>query len=57
VKEFDDAFRHRAVIRPDWDLSAAGLREAWDAGDVSHFHGWDRRSPEAVAAERKRVAR
>ena len=45
------------VIRPDWDLSAAGLREAWDAGDVSHFHGWDKRSPEEVAAERKRVAR
>ena len=20
-------------IRPDWDLSAPGLREAWDAGD------------------------
>jgi len=22
-----------------------GLREAWDAGDYSKFHGWDRRSP------------
>jgi hypothetical protein len=30
-------------IRPDWDLSAPGLREAWDAGDVSPFHGWDKR--------------
>jgi len=30
-------------IRPDWDLSAPGLREAWDAGDVSPFHGWNRR--------------
>jgi len=20
-------------IRPDWDLAAPGLREAWDAGD------------------------
>ena len=30
-------------IRPDWDLSAPGLREAWEAGDHSHFHGWDRR--------------
>jgi peroxiredoxin len=29
-------------IRPDWDLSAPGLREAWDAGDLSPFHGWDR---------------
>src|SRR6266478_4489914 len=33
-------------IRSDWDLSAPGLREAWDAGDISHFHGWDKRSPE-----------
>jgi peroxiredoxin len=31
-------------VRPDWDLSAPGLREAWDAGDLSHFHGWDRRA-------------
>jgi peroxiredoxin len=31
-------------IRPDWDLSAPGLREAWDAGEVSHFHGWERRA-------------
>ena len=31
-------------IRPDWDLSAPGLREAWDAGDRSQFHGWDQRS-------------
>jgi peroxiredoxin len=27
-------------IREDWDLSAPGLREAWDAGDFSRFHGW-----------------
>ena len=31
-------------IRPDWDLSKPGLREAWDAGDYSKFHGWDRRA-------------
>jgi peroxiredoxin len=24
-------------IRPDWDLSAPGLREAWEAGDRSKF--------------------
>jgi peroxiredoxin len=30
-------------LRPDWDLSAPGLREAWDAGDYSQFHGWNRR--------------
>ena len=29
-------------IRPDWDLSAPGLREAWDAGDFSPFHGWNK---------------
>ncbi|WP_211177956.1 hypothetical protein [Pseudonocardia acidicola] len=31
-------------IRPDWDLSTPGLREAWAAGDRSLFHGGDRRS-------------
>ena len=37
-------------IRPDgWDLSAPGLREAWDAGDFSPFHGWDRRGAESAA--------
>src|SRR4051812_8942009 len=30
--------------RPDWDLATPGLRAAWDAGDVSAFHGWARRS-------------
>ncbi|MCW2527636.1 MAG: alkyl hydroperoxide reductase, partial [Pseudonocardiales bacterium] len=28
---------------PDWDLSRPGLRIAWDAGDRSDFHGWDKR--------------
>jgi peroxiredoxin len=45
------------MIRPDWDLGAPGLREAWGAGDFSKFHGWDKRSPEEVAAERERLAR
>jgi len=35
-----------AEIRPDWDLSAPGLREAWASGDWSPFHDWDRRTPE-----------
>ncbi|MFD6294626.1 redoxin domain-containing protein [Streptomyces sp. NPDC060235] len=35
-------------MRPDWDLSTPGLREAWDSGDFSKFHGWDRRSPESM---------
>ncbi len=30
-----------AEIRPDWDLATPGLREAWDSGDRSSFHGWD----------------
>jgi peroxiredoxin len=34
-----------AEIWPDWDLSAPGLREAWDAGDWSPFHGWNKRTP------------
>jgi peroxiredoxin len=29
-------------IRPDWDLSTPGLREAWEADDLSAFHGWNR---------------
>jgi hypothetical protein len=33
--------------RPDWDLSTPGLREAWDAGDLSPFHGWDKQAAAA----------
>ena len=29
-------------IRPDWDLSTPGLVEAWNAGDYSRFHGYDK---------------
>jgi len=29
-------------IRPDWDLSAPGLRDAWAACDCSRFHGWNK---------------
>jgi peroxiredoxin len=28
--------------RPDWDLNAPGLREAWNRGDKSSFHGWNK---------------
>lgn len=31
------------ACRPDWDLAKPGLREAFEAGDYSSFHGWDRR--------------
>jgi peroxiredoxin len=41
-----------AEIRPDWDLSTPGLRDAWDAGDYSRFHGWDRWTPGRAAAAR-----
>jgi peroxiredoxin len=37
-------------IRPDWDLSKPGLREAWDAGDHSAFHGWNKRSGSQATA-------
>jgi hypothetical protein len=36
-------------IRPDWDLSTPGLREAWDAGGLSPFRGWNRRSGQKPA--------
>jgi hypothetical protein len=29
-------------VRPDWDLSTPGLREAWNSGDLSRFHGWNK---------------
>jgi peroxiredoxin len=34
-------------IRPDWDLSKPGLREAWKAGDQSAFHGWNKNAKPA----------
>jgi peroxiredoxin len=36
-------------VRPDWDLGAPGLRKAWEAGDLSHFHGWDKRGSTATS--------
>jgi peroxiredoxin len=38
--------------RPDWDLAAPGLREAWEADDLSSFHGWSKWSPERANAAR-----
>jgi peroxiredoxin len=41
-------------IRPDWDPNAAGLREAWNAGDRSAFHGWKKSArSETAGNERK----
>jgi peroxiredoxin len=33
-----------AEIRPDWDLATPGLREAWEAGELTAFHGWSTRA-------------
>src|SRR3974390_1185291 len=48
----------RAVTRelsPDWALRAPGLREAWNAGDFSRFHGWKKRaSMEEASIARKK---
>jgi hypothetical protein len=40
-------------IRPDWDLSTPGLREAWGAGDFSAFHGWNKWDQGKLVAARK----
>jgi peroxiredoxin len=55
---FDELWRDMrevfSEVRPDWDLSTPGLREAWDKGDYSSFHGWDKRaakSPPSPYAE------
>ena len=42
-------------IRPDWDLSSPGLREAWNAGNLSPFHGWNKQaSVEASSTGRRK---
>jgi peroxiredoxin len=38
-----------AEIRPDWDLATPGLREAWDAGERSVFHGYDKKPAPSVS--------
>jgi peroxiredoxin len=43
-------------IRPDWDLTAPGLRERWDAGDRSPFYGWNKHPGEdAATSHRDRI--
>ena len=37
-------------IRPDWDLSTPGLRDAWNAGDFSRFHGWNKQASKEDAS-------
>ena len=37
-------------IRPDWDLAAPGLREAWDAGDHAlHYPYQERKTTDRSA--------
>jgi hypothetical protein len=44
-------------IRPDWDLSTPGLREAWNVGDCSHFHRWSKRDDAKTAEVARKEAR
>jgi peroxiredoxin len=36
--------------RPDWDLSGPGMRDAWDAGELARFHGWEKKAAGAAGA-------
>jgi hypothetical protein len=44
-------------IRPDWQLNRPGLREAWNAGDFSAFHGWSKRADAKTAQVAQKEAR
>ncbi|HEY2379054.1 MAG TPA: hypothetical protein VGH98_23945, partial [Gemmatimonadaceae bacterium] len=37
-------------VRPDEDLSTPGLRERWDAGDYTPFHGWNKQAAQEHTA-------
>jgi peroxiredoxin len=37
-------------IRPDWELTAPGLREKWDKGDKSHFWPYDEEASREIEA-------
>jgi peroxiredoxin len=41
-------------IRPDWDLSTPGLREAWESNDLAPFHGWNKRGAGSRTAAESR---
>jgi peroxiredoxin len=45
-----DLRRVSSEVRPDWDLSAPGLRERRDAGDFAPFHGWNKRAGKTPAS-------
>jgi len=43
VELWQDLRAVSSKVRPDWDLSAPGLRARWDASDYAPFHGWNKR--------------
>ena len=44
------AGRQSARSAPTGTSARPGLREAWDSGDLSSFHGWDRRAAAEATA-------
>ena len=50
-RDLRDATRE---IRPDWDISKPELRRAWQAGDYSAFHGWNKNPKAASQAKKQR---
>jgi len=51
LRQFDghDLREITQKIRPDWDLAAPGLREAWQRGDKSRFWPYNRSLKEVLA--------
>jgi peroxiredoxin len=49
---WNDLLAASSEVRPDWDLSTPGLRESWDSGDHSSFHGWNKRGSETAEESR-----
>jgi len=50
---FADLWRDLRVVtsevRPDWELASPGLRERWEVGDLSLFHGWEKQAARSAA--------
>ena len=47
---FEDLREVTQEIRPDWDLAAPGLRQAWDAGDhTPHYPYQERKTTDRSA--------
>jgi hypothetical protein len=49
LPDHENVPRKLSEIQGDDPLSAPGLREAWEAGDLSHFHGWDKKATASTA--------